>query len=278
MKTITIEELLHWAFVHELGKGGGVNGLDHSGSAWRQMNSSSWGLVSDYAELCTLIDRDRSANDMWIEQGAPHDDALEVGQAVKELANLEVVFPKGLALLSDWPETHGLGDEVIAHAISRYKLRTPQARQSHIIGLVISTAVMNRIPDFEVPVPEIQMITRKGNASWFRSEERQDAFGRNFNIEVDGYNYRSRRPYADAYRKYEFLTDPVSDILGRIDYQVWVAALKYLESSLMARLVNHRLVHTDLSYTPWNNGYDGDGVGLIAADTYSVAKKLVGTC
>lgn len=194
------------------------------------------------------------------------------------VANLEVVFPEGLALLSDWPETHGLADEVIAHAIGRYKLRSPQTRQTHIIGLVISMAVMNRIPDFEVPVPEMQMITRKGNASWFRSEERQDAFGRNFNIEVDGYNYRSRRPYADAYRKYEFLTDPVSDILGRIDYQVWVAALKYLESSLMARLVNHRLVHTDLSYTPWNNGHDGAGVELISTGTNGYAKKFATIC
>ena len=278
MKTITIEELLHWAFVHELSKGGGVNGLDHSGSAWRQLNRSSWGLVSDYAELCTLIDRDRPTNAMWIEQGAPHDDALEVGQAVKELADCDVAFPTAWFPLSDWPETHGLAGEAVAHAMSRYKLRSPQARRTHIIGLVVSSAVLNRIPDYEAPVPEMQMISRNGKARWFRGEERQDAFGRNFVIEVDGYNYRSRRPYVGAYRKYEFLTDPVTDILGRIDYQVWVAALKFLESRLMGCLVGHRLVCSDLSYTPWDATTEGAGVGLISSANNDRLKKFAAPC
>ncbi|MBX8803452.1 hypothetical protein HBA92_22355, partial [Ochrobactrum sp. MR28] len=211
-------------------------------------------------------------------QGAPHDDALEVGQAVKDLANLEVVFPEGLALLSDWPETHGLTDEVIAHAIGRYKLRSPQTRQTHIIGLVISMAVMNRIPDFEAPVPEIQKISRHGQPLWFVKQKYEDAFGRSMIVEVDGYNPKAKRPLKGAYQKYEFLTDPTADIMGRIDYQVWVAALKHLEKNLMTRLIDHRLVYSDLSFAPWLEGYDGVEISFNQTNRSAVREKFSAPC
>lgn len=274
MKTITIEELLHWAFVHELSKGGGINGLENGSSVWRQMNGSSWGLVSDYAELHTCIDRDRTSPGMWFEQGAPHDDALEVAQAVKDLANLDVVIPDAWAPLADWPETYGLADIAIEHAVNRYQLRSPQARRTHLVGLVISSAVLNRAPDFDAPVPEMQKFTKHGQPMWFVKENYEDAFGRTMTIEVDGYNQKSKRPLKGAYQKYEFLTDPVADVMGRIDYQVWVAAMKYLESNLMGRLVDHRLVYSELAITPWVDGVDGAGVGLIPAGEYGSTKKI----
>lgn len=262
MKNIGIEDLLKWAFVHELSKGGGVDGLNHTGSAWRQINGSSWGLVADFAELCAMIDRDRSAGGMWIEQGAPHDDALEVGQAVRDLADLDVIFPSDWAPLSDWPETYGLADDAISHAVSRYMLRSPHARREHIVGLVISTAVLDRVPDFEAPVPQLHKVTRNGQPLWFIKENYQDAFGRSMAIEVNGYNSKAKRPLKGAYQKYEFLTDPTADIMGRIDYQIWVAALKHLEKTLMPRLTAHRLIASELPSTPWIDGICGACVGL----------------
>jgi hypothetical protein len=49
MKTVTMEELLTWAFVHELPKGGGVDGLDNANSAWRMLEASSWGKITSFA-------------------------------------------------------------------------------------------------------------------------------------------------------------------------------------------------------------------------------------
>lgn len=278
MRITTIEELLTWAFVDELSKGGGVNGLDNSNSAWRQIDCSSWGLVSDFAEHMAVIDRDRSAPGMWIEQGAPHEDALEVGQAVRELANLEVVFPEGWSPIADWPETYGLGDEAVRNAVDRFMLRSPQARQAHIVGLIISTAVLNRIPDFEAPMPETQVVTRMGRPCWFVQRTIQGSLGQCYVIEADGYNPRTKAPQRGAYRKYEFTIDPAADIMGRIDYQIWVAALKYLETALMPRLIDSRLRHTDRSFTPWLDDYDGLGLILQPASNIARRKKFASAC
>ena len=85
MRTVTIEELLSWAFVHELPKGGGVDGLANANSAWRMLQASSWGKITSFAELMTLVDTgfsDGSGNYLF-EQGAPHDDALALGEAAQ---------------------------------------------------------------------------------------------------------------------------------------------------------------------------------------------------
>lgn len=265
MKTVTIEELLVWAFVHELPKGGGADGLDNIHSAWRQLEASSWGKVLGYAELMTLVDRDRPAPGTWVEQGAPHEDALEIGRAVADLANYDVMFPEGWNPVGDWNEQGDLTRDAVARAVERFSLRPAGKRGASIVTLVISTAILGRIPNFYAPEPEQVRIERNGKPSWFMRRNAKDAFGREYSLEVDGYNHRTKRPQRDAYMKYEFQPEPLSDILGRVEYQIWVAALLVLESALANKLTSHRLTYSTLSATPWLEEKDMLGIQLFRA-------------
>lgn len=265
MKTVTIEELLVWAFVHELPKGGGADGLDNIHSAWRQLEASSWGKVLGYAELMTLVDRDRPSPGTWVEQSAPHEDALEVGRAVADLAKYDVMFPEGWNPVGDWSEQGDLTRDAVARAVERFRLRPAGKRGTSIVSLVISSAILGRVPDFSTPEPEHVMIERNGKPAWFMQRTARDAFGREYCLEVDGYNHRAKRPQRGAYYKYELQPDPLSDILGRIDYQIWVAALKVLESALANSLIDHRMTYSTLSATPWIEEKDMMGVQLFRA-------------
>ncbi|MBB5703591.1 hypothetical protein FHS76_003498 [Ochrobactrum daejeonense] len=265
MKTVTIDELLVWAFVHELPKGGGADGLDSIHSAWRQLEASSWGKVLGFAELMTLVDRDRAEPGMWIEQGAPHEDALEVGKAVADLARFDVSFPEGWNPVADWQDYDGLADDAVARATERLMLRPARSRAAGIASLVISSAVLGRAPDYTAPEPECDIVKRGGQAAWFMHRQTTDAFGREYSVEVDGFNRRARRPYAGAYRKFVLTPDPTADILGRIDYQIWVAALEKLESGLINQLVGHKLTFSHRSATPWMENRDMVGVQLFRA-------------
>ncbi len=258
MKTVTIDELLTWAFVHELPKGGGVDGLDNVNSAWRMLQASSWGKVTAWAELMTTVDAGRrDADNFMIEQGAPHDDALEVGQAVAELAHCDIVVPAGWRPLCDWPsEDPRMGDMIEAatqKAVAMFFERPPSRRASHLVSLVVGTAVLGREPAWDAPVSAIRMVERAGRPAWFVRRTLKDAFGRTHVVEVDGYNGRTHRPQRGAYRRYEFSSSPVGDILSRLDRELWAVALGMLESRLANRLGGHRLSKTQVSRAPWGD-------------------------
>ncbi|HEV2504413.1 MAG TPA: hypothetical protein VGV39_15145 [Mesorhizobium sp.] len=254
MKTVTIEELLTWAFVHELPKGGGVDGLDNVNSAWRMLQASSWGKVTAFAELMTMVDVDRGSG-AYFEQGEPHDDALAVGQAVTDLALRDIVVPSGWNALADWEGDHpGYGDLVssaVSKAVELFMLRSATRRRAHMVSLVVGTAVLGREPAWDAEPSHIRMIQRAGRPAWFIMKRKTDDLGQTYDIEVDGYNARSGRPARGAYRKYEFSTDPTGDILARLDWQLWVAALRVLEREVAPHMVSHRIVPTDKSMTPW---------------------------
>lgn len=268
MKTATIDELLTWAFVHELPKGGGVEGLDNPNSAWRMLQASSWGKVTAWAELMATVDAGRGpADNFMIEQGAPHDDALALGEIVSDLVKSEIVIPDGWFPLTDWPlhdaALAALAREAAARAVERFTLR-PALRQSrHLVSLVVGSAVLCREPGWEAPVPSVRMIQRAGRPAWFRRRDFTDAFGRRSTVEVDGYNPKAGRPHRDAYRKHEFSDDPVGDILGRLDRELWAVSLHEIARVARLRLSGHRLLATDIDVAPW--GTAGPRIGLVPA-------------
>ncbi|MCG6115089.1 MAG: hypothetical protein MEQ84_07805 [Mesorhizobium sp.] len=254
MKTVTIEELAAWAFVHELPKGGGVDGLDNANSAWRMLEATSWGKINSFAELLTLVDGGRRDHEnFFIEQGAPHDDALALGDAVAGLARCEAVIPDGWAALSDWPDTGGLAEAAVARVVERYRLRPFRQRAASLMSLVIGTAVLSKRPDWSAPVSNVRMIERGGRPAWFVERTVKDVFGRESVIEVDGLHPRSRRPVKGAYRRYELSDDPTGDILSRLDWQLWIAAMRHLEKKLALALTGHRLAAFDERTTPWRD-------------------------
>lgn len=265
MKTKTIAELLTWAFVHELPKGGGVEGLDNVNSAWRMLQASSWGKVTAFAELMTLVDVDSGGANFLFEQGEPHDDAVALGQAVADLAHCEIDIPQGWNALADWPDDDGLVMPAVARAAELFMLRPALRRRAHLVSLVVGTAILGREPDWTAEPSRVRMVERAGRPAWFMLRRVTDDLGQSYDLEVDGYNRRAGRRHRDAYRKYEFSTDPTGDILGRLDWQLWVAALRRLERQVAPRLVAHRLVPCDASMTPWLDR-DAGGVALMDGD------------
>ncbi|WFP74513.1 hypothetical protein [Mesorhizobium sp. WSM4906] len=264
MKPVTIDELLTWAFVHELPKGGGVEGLDNPHSAWRSLQASSWGKITGFGELGALIDGGRKDYDnFWLEQGEPHEDAVTVGREVAALAGCDVVIPAGWNALADWPNTHGLAELHVARAVDRYGRRSREQRGDGIVSLVVGTAILGREPDWTAEPSKIRLAERAGRPAWFVMKRVTDENGQTFDVEVHGYDERAKRPVSGAYRKYEFSTDPGGDIMGRLDYQIWVAALRQLESELAPQLTAHRLVFSDRSMTPW---LDEDRPGVWLAE------------
>ncbi|TPN16229.1 hypothetical protein FJ973_05930 [Mesorhizobium sp. B2-1-3] len=277
MKTVTIEELLTWAFVHELPKGGGVDGLDNANSAWRMLEASSWGKITSFAELGALIDTGGHGSNYFIEQGEPHEDAVTVGRAVAALQRCDVAIPANWHALADWPDTDGMADAAVKRAVDRYMVRTAHRRAAGIVSLVVGTAILGREPDYQAEPSKIRLVERGGKPAWFVMRQMKHDDGRSYNLEVDGYNGRTHRPVKGAYRKSEFSTDPSGDILGRLDYQIWVAALRRLETEIAAELVAHRLVHSDRSMTPWLER-DKPGVAIVERAVDRSAKKTAPAC
>jgi hypothetical protein len=277
MKTVTIDELLTWAFVNELTKGGGVDGLANANSAWRMLEASSWGKITSFAELGTLIDRSGDGSNYWLEQGEPHEDAVTVGRAVAELALCDVMVPADWNALADWPETDGLADAAVARAVERFSLRTTSRRGAQIVSIVVGTAILGREPDYSAEPSKIRIIERGGKPAWFMQKRVTDNLGQTYDLEVDGYNGRSHRPNRGAYRKYEFSVDPVGDILARLDYQIWVGALRLLEREVAPHLVAHRIVACDRSMTPWLDR-DMAVISLVKLTAKSQSKKTAPVC
>lgn len=280
MKTVTVEELLSWAFVHELPKGGGVDGLENVNSAWRMLEASSWGKITSFAELGTLVDTGRGdAGNFFIEQGVPHDDALAVGRAVAMLDRCDVGLPTaGWMPLGDWPETDpDLVAAAIGRALDRFTRRADNQRGKWIVSLVVGTAILGRTPDHAAEPPKIRMVERGGKPAWFIQRKMQDSIGRPYEMEVDGFSQRSGRPLKGAYRKHEFSTDPTGDIMGRLDWQLWVAALRRIEREVAPQLVDHRLTPCDRSMTPWL-GEDRGGVMLVERAEKAPRKKTASAC
>lgn len=277
MKTVSIEELLSWAFVQELPKGGGVDGLANANSAWRMLQASSWGKVTAFAELMTLVDVDRGGGNYLFEQGEPHEDAVAVGQAVAALAMCDVTIPAGWNALADWPDDDGLVAPAVARAVERYRLRPPLRRRAGVVSLVVGTAILARDPDWAAEPSKVKMVERAGRPAWFVVRTMTDTLGQSFPLEVDGFNARTQRPVRGAYRKYEFSVDPTGDVLGRLDWQIWIAALRRLEREVAPKLVGHRLRPCDRSMTPWLDA-DRGGVRLDGAPVGPSGRKFENAC
>jgi hypothetical protein len=276
MKTVTMEELLTWAFVHELPKGGGVDGLDNANSAWRMLEASSWGKITSFAELGTLIDRSGGTN-YFIEQGEPHDDAVTVGRAVAQLGRCDIVLPRGWNPLADWPDAdgqlRGLAEAAVARVRKRIEDRTQARRGSEMVSLVVGTAILSRPPDWSSEPSKVKMVERGGQPAWFVKRMVADTLGNKHEIEVDGRSGRDRRPVRGAYRKFELSVAPDGDILSRLDHQIWVAVNRRLEAELTGKLIGHRIVSEDRSMTPWLDR-EGAGVAIVGSAIDKPAEKI----
>lgn len=265
MKRVTIEELLAWAFVHELPKGGGVEGLANRNSAWAQ-----------FAELGTRVSTGAtgggSAENYFIEQGDPSPDALEVGAAVAALGRATIIIPAGWNPLADWSGVDDLAAASIACTRAAVDARSAARLAEGVVALVVGASILGRPPEWAAEQPKTRMVERGGKPAWFVVRAVTDDLGGVHHVEVDGFNKRTQRPMKGAYRRYEFSEDPAGVILSRLDWQWWVAALRTVHAALDGRLAAHRLVPFEASATPWLT-VDAGGVTIVPETENGRRKK-----
>lgn len=262
MAGMTIEQLLTWAFVHELPKGGGEEGISGPGSAWSS--------ITRFGELGVLDhDSGRSVRD-WrppfiLEQGDPDPDALVIGRAVAWLSSLDFMVPDGWDPLSDWKnlDARGLANSKVIAVMHRVRARSRAVRGQSIQALVVSHAALSRRPKWACPEPGLRDVCRSGKPAWFVKSQMAGAMeGQVFEVEVDGWDKRRGNPRPGAYRKQELTDDPHVGIMDRMDWQVWVSALARLERYVAAEgMKNHHLQPLRLASEPW--GASGHPVARV---------------
>ena len=246
VKRLKIEDFLEWAFVQELWKAGSGEG----GGAM----ASSWSMVSDFADLGTLIDRSPNAYGVLpgFEVADIHPDALAAGDAVRRFAlcgGLDI--GPGWNPLPEFDDVHGLIAEEVDKVVTELAIGDARRSAGQIVALVTTCAILKRGPDWHVDPPDIRMVERHGKPCWFVLERQRDRFGRVFSVETDGFNARAGRPKPGAYRRYRLAEPLRGAILSRLDWQIWQDALATLAASLPPLLRDHDLLPFVPDRAPW---------------------------
>lgn len=256
MKTITIEALLRWAYCEELPKA--ETATVEIGTA---VMGSSWDAVAQQGVLLCETVSDGRINSYgvvpvlaWYGQ-EPHEDAFAVHRAVGELASLDLDVPEGWAPLAGLGLSEEEQDEALRRAMPRLASQN-DAGVWRLCGkpaeLLRRHAILGGAPHWEAEAPTARFVTVQGKPAWFRKVS-QTIRGKVHWIEVDGYNKRSGRPYADAYRKTVLDPDPAQAAIDRAEYEVWHASLAYLAEVLSepGLLSAHRVLPPAAPARPW---------------------------
>lgn len=280
-KTMDIEALLRWAFVDELPKEASSSTLTGIGYV------SAWGGIERYGELLTMID---APANRWgvVPSGAgsdPHPDAVAIGDAVRRLDDIEVAPPEGWDPLCDLA-TPDLGAQGLAMlracAAGAYERITTLDADGRtrvvrfgLFDLVRRCAILGRPPAWEADAPRVVSIKGdRGRERWFRRATLTGADGIPYEVELDGYDARRKRPHPDAYRKFRLEPDPLDAAVARAEYEVWHAALALLVVDLDGRLADHRATGPARAERPWMG--PAQDAARILPDIGSVARRAAG--
>jgi hypothetical protein len=251
MKKVTIEGLLSWAFTQELCKVGAPM-ADYVGVGFSQ----AWSTMSEVAMLGTIVDR--QPNMYGVIPNFIHDlkeahvDALEVGEAVRALAQRGgFEIGQGWNPFPEWEDERGIVAVEVARAVEILRLKGDRLSGKHVVNLVTSAAILGRGPDWSAKKPNERIVMARGMPAWFVGKKARDAFGRAYTYEADGFDRRKRRPVKGAYQKVELSEPILAAILSRLDWQLWQDALQVLAEELRGRCKSHELVSFVPDRSPW---------------------------
>lgn len=251
-KLIGIEALLTWAFTQELiGKAVEKDGPDGIGS--------SWGAFEMVEKLGCFVDGSGTPWDqLRIEQ--PHEDAVSVAKAVAALGERSAIEIRRPANpFPDWIDESGTVAAEVDLILQTIEHDKKQA--SHLVALVITSAVLGRGPDWEANPPLIVPYSHNGkDAAWFIKRKAKDILGKVYEYEDDGFDYRKRRPFKGAYHKYRLDRSIRGAVISRLEWQLWQSALSELHDSLAGRLERHEVQTFSADPHPWAPKYKTAGV------------------
>lgn len=263
MKTVDIETLLRWAYREELPKAA-VERAAPMGRVAPAGHRNAYDAVARAGELLAVIQEPDVVNRYGVlplldrAPDDPHPDAIAVSDAVEALAKVGAYMPEGWSPLSDMGD---LGPEGEAAIVRGMALLTTDALGGHVqlrrplSRLVIRHALLGGEPVWQAERPERRTIMEYGRAKWFRriTMVTDGAFGpATYEVEIDGFDFKRRRPYADAYRKVVLVPDPAEVVRARAEYELWHGALVMIAEDLAgAGLVAHRVTPPARPSRPW---------------------------
>ncbi len=248
-KTMTIQQLLTWAFTEELCK------AEAQGGRLVPIMSNPNAIVGEVGALGTLIDRSPNAWGViptWEMDGLPDEDALTVGRAVRALTDTGFDIPEGWRPFPEWAnDEHGLIAAEVDRVLCEERAHGTRRTGRHAYNLILTCAVLKRGPDWQAERPKVRMVERQGKPVWFMIKRQKDCLGRWHEIEVDGYDRKAQRPKRGAYRKYALSHGLRAEVLSRIDWIVWQAALQMLERELAGQLICKQITPMRFDMAPW---------------------------
>ncbi|MEM9734254.1 MAG: hypothetical protein AAF903_12340 [Pseudomonadota bacterium] len=219
-------EWLEWAYQRELPKEGG--GADTGVAPGPAGYGNAFGSVTKYGELLAHVQEDRVNRyglvPLGQDEGPPHPLAVAIGKAVDGLADMDIVRDE------DWQPCGDNGPlDLGVHHADVTARAWDLVKRRPLLSLVITHAVLGTRPPCPDVVFKARPVHKNGRPAWFRkttiAQEGLVGEKHHREIEVDGYNPRARRPYADAYQKTELVPDPAADIAARIERELWGVAL-----------------------------------------------------
>jgi len=246
MKTVVCDEFrdlsvvgwLSWAYRVELPK------LDASwepgGNRPRPAGfGNGFSAVSRYGELLAHVSGNAAVNWYGVvpdftAQDGPDDRALAIGDAVDGLATMDIIMPEGWQPTMVWrtgdvgaaADLTMFGADLAADVLARAWAMT---LGRNLAMLVKGFALTGRWPSNRIEVCRMVAQTINGRPAWFvRSQlpvQRLDGGVTMRDVEVDGYNYRQRRPRAGAYQKMRLVPDPARDVAEAIERDSLLLAL-----------------------------------------------------
>lgn len=261
MKTVTIEGLLQWAFCQELSKVGAG-----SGETFTAVAGSNWHVTRDAAVYGTIIDKSPNLYGVvpgFIEDGEPHHDAVKVGEAVRSLAGVGIDLPEGWMPFPDFEDPYGLIAGEVERVAAEVRAKGDLLSGRHLVALVTRAAILGHGPDWRCDQPSFEPIMARGKPAWFVMKKARDAFNRSYQIETNGYDTKRHKPMRGAYRKFELDRMMRSDILSRLDWQLWRDALQQLANQLDGNLAAHRLIPFFPNRSPWGGYRKMDAKGYV---------------
>jgi hypothetical protein len=256
MRQMTIEDAVRWAYREELPKQDRPIPIRALGP---KEPASPAGQVDKVAETWALPD---NAFGVVVDPSAtcePHADALAIHAAVTALDDVRATIPP------EWSadvDLHGLDDHVQARVIDGLTVleadgaRTLRMRPS----MIVRTVAILGLPDMIVDVPELKVERgANGKPRWFRRLSAVDALGLPYEVEVDGFDQKARRPFPDAYQRRFLDPDPVPSLVNRARGELWRAAMDLLFEDLIGALSSIVLLPCAWPERPW----EGSGPRIL---------------
>ncbi|MGQ3078558.1 MAG: hypothetical protein ACT6RT_10950 [Allorhizobium sp.] len=219
------------------------------------------------AVLGTLIDRSPNIFGVipgFIEEGDPHPDALAVGRGVRRLNEIGFDVPDGWMPFPEFDDPHGLIAVEVERVVSEVRLKGDRLGGRHLVALVTGAAILGHGPDWSCEQPSFRLVEVRGKPRWFMTKKVPDSLGRVYEIEVDGFDAKRQRPMRGAYRKYELSRMMRSEILSRLDWQLWQDALEVLGNLLAGQLSAHRIAAFSPDRQPWARKKKYAGAGQVS--------------